>query len=1391
MNKPGGYQCICVNGWTGHDCSENVDDCSTAACESGATCIDRVGHFYCQCPPGKTGLLCQLDDGCFHNPCNPNATCDTSPIDGRAICTCPSGFTGPDCSTDNDECAAGSPCEHGGSCVNTPGSFRCECPRGFTGSRCEININECDKNPCMNDGTCLDEKGGYKCICMPGFAGQRCQIDIDECAQNPCENGAICKDHVNSFRCHCQPGYWGERCEFPLNKSLTNPSDNMHSELTPCPVGWEGFACSEDVDECTLRNRCKNDGICVNYPGSYRCDCPENFTGPNCERMKTACENKPCMNNANCIDSLTDGTYMCECSEGYFGQHCERDSCLVRPCENNGSCMKVMNKYLCSCPPGYSGQRCEKQFAVTTPPPDLTSYSQPPLKSVLSCSKCKNGASCATLPTGKALCFCKRGFSGPDCSIVDLEIEPKEFKNECEIRDCEAKRHNGKCDQECNSLSCSFDGGDCLLGTGNPWAKCSNPFACWTAFKDGKCDQECNTAECLYDGNDCVTSNNDKQLSPATATTSRTCDEKSDSFCLKNYANGICDQECNNAECGWDGADCETPINRISGGNLIPVSTEAQGLLVIRVEPAIEIGGTNSESHWNIELARLLRKVSVVTGTILKIQNFRQVEEGRGTEIELIADNRKCQASCYNSTELIAKFMSALKARTKDFDRSMTSGALRMTDIRSQTQTDINDLNGRSAATAYVVICGSIASVCAIVMVISKGSKQKVKEKAIVWFPEGFKPVLGTRNRDPTNRKGGRGVSTLQAITGNFLRGPKRNERTISTDPNGIHSSDIDRCGTATPNGGGIYHEPYDQYDQYGTYNGTDSGSMVNNVDEPMTPTPMSVNPINIEGPHGLTPLMVASMGPPFSKEPLGLVAYGTTSEMNGAADNNVADLLHRGAQVNLANKVTGETALHLAARHGRVDAARGLLERCDSQDVNAQDATGRTPLHTAIAADSLGVFELLIRCRGTDLNAQTHDGTTPLILATRVGTYSMLEELILNECEVTKSDANGKTALHWAAATNNVDAIRRLLAVRETNKDAQDLAEETPLFLAAREGAKGAIEILLNHNANKDISDQMDRSPIEIARSRQHYDIVRLLEEHEPPTPRSINSMHHSSRQLSPFSPTADSNSNSNSSSAPPPPSYHTHSQSGNGGRNGGRQAQKAALARSSSTKPLIAEANIIRNNLQNHCKSVMMIKTEEKDAHDGSANNREVKTLGRRATQSTSSSHQAIQPNMHMSHFSALSANNVVMPATPNSLTNSLSPVSSSMMSPPTNSLHHLNSPTKPTPPINGSLTHRQHTMVPNQVPPPAYDECQTFWTNNNNPNMVSVNNNMVDKTHGLSEVYNVPCLKNYMTPSPDSPFSLESSMASPPGVYTDQQYQNPSHPSLTSQKQAGVFI
>jgi len=305
--------------------TKSLNECAKKPnpCENDAICHDRVGNFYCECPPDKTGLFCQFDDGCFINPCHPNATCDTNPIDGKAICTCPPGFSGSDCKTDSDECAAGGPCEHGGVCVNEPGTYRCDCARGFTGARCEVNIDECVVNPCVNEGTCLDESGGYRCVCPLGFIGSECQINIDECATNPCQNGATCKDEIASFRCMCPVGFWGERCEYHATSSNwegneNNPYLSPHNPWSMCPnalMCWIFFSDGNCNQNCNVPE-CLFDGTDCRRPNDE-----PNSTAPltpnnsitQTKKAKTTCDNPYCIKNY---------------ANGICNQECNNDECI-------------------------------------------------------------------------------------------------------------------------------------------------------------------------------------------------------------------------------------------------------------------------------------------------------------------------------------------------------------------------------------------------------------------------------------------------------------------------------------------------------------------------------------------------------------------------------------------------------------------------------------------------------------------------------------------------------------------------------------------------------------------------------------------------------------------------------------------------------------------------------------------------------------------------------------------------------------------------------------------------------------------------------------------------------------------------------------------------------
>lgn len=102
--------------------------------------------------------------------------------------------------------------------------------------------------------------------------------------------------------------------------------------------------------------------------------------------------------------------------------------------------------------------------------------------------------------------------------------------------------------------------------------------------------------------------------------------------------------------------------------------------------------------------------------------------------------------------------------------------------------------------------------------------------------------------------------------------------------------------------------------------------------------------------PDGFTPLMIASCSG-------GGLETGNSEEDEDPSAEIISDFIYQGANLHNQTDRTGETALHLAARYARSDAAKRLLE--SSADANVQDNMGRTPLHAAVAADAQGVFQV------------------------------------------------------------------------------------------------------------------------------------------------------------------------------------------------------------------------------------------------------------------------------------------------------------------------------------------------------------------------------------------------------------------------------------------------
>ena len=58
MDLTNNYMCDCLAGFTGRNCTINIDDCTPNPCVNNGTCLNLVNDYPCDCVEGFTGRNC-------------------------------------------------------------------------------------------------------------------------------------------------------------------------------------------------------------------------------------------------------------------------------------------------------------------------------------------------------------------------------------------------------------------------------------------------------------------------------------------------------------------------------------------------------------------------------------------------------------------------------------------------------------------------------------------------------------------------------------------------------------------------------------------------------------------------------------------------------------------------------------------------------------------------------------------------------------------------------------------------------------------------------------------------------------------------------------------------------------------------------------------------------------------------------------------------------------------------------------------------------------------------------------------------------------------------------------------------------------------------------------
>ncbi|XP_067887441.1 transient receptor potential cation channel, subfamily N, member 1 isoform X5 [Heterodontus francisci] len=225
--------------------------------------------------------------------------------------------------------------------------------------------------------------------------------------------------------------------------------------------------------------------------------------------------------------------------------------------------------------------------------------------------------------------------------------------------------------------------------------------------------------------------------------------------------------------------------------------------------------------------------------------------------------------------------------------------------------------------------------------------------------------------------------------------------------------------------------------------------------------------------------------------------------------------LLKSGADVN-AEQENGETAMHVAARHGNLKMIQALIE--EGGDLTWQSKDGENPLHIAVRHCHINVVEEILNYLTNErghieavacVNQENKEGETSLHLAAEIKKdmihfqqedTRLVKILMEYEADITATTKlTHETPLHYCAHVGNADVLLEIVKYISSNRIQQAINKQSkngcsPLLLAAERGHTEMVKILLLNHARVDVFDEHGKAGLHLAAENGHDQISDIL---------------------------------------------------------------------------------------------------------------------------------------------------------------------------------------------------------------------------------------------------------------------------------------------------------
>ncbi|XP_026785883.3 transient receptor potential cation channel, subfamily N, member 1 [Pangasianodon hypophthalmus] len=225
--------------------------------------------------------------------------------------------------------------------------------------------------------------------------------------------------------------------------------------------------------------------------------------------------------------------------------------------------------------------------------------------------------------------------------------------------------------------------------------------------------------------------------------------------------------------------------------------------------------------------------------------------------------------------------------------------------------------------------------------------------------------------------------------------------------------------------------------------------------------------------------------------------------------------LLKSGAEVNTEDK-NGETAMHVAARHGSLQIMKALVE--EGADLTWISKTKETPLHVAARHCHAHMVEAILNYLTSKrsreeaklcVRQENQKGETTLHLAAEIQKdivhkddedVLIIRTLMEYNADITAATRQmGETPIHYCARVGNVAVLQEMVNnvpsnCLQTAINKQDKTGRSPLMLAAERGHMAVVKLLLQSNARVDVFDEEGKSALHLAAEQGREDIADIL---------------------------------------------------------------------------------------------------------------------------------------------------------------------------------------------------------------------------------------------------------------------------------------------------------